>query len=956
MNPNQGREAAYVKSRVKDLSLITNAPDYVGLFACITPKANAELENEENITFMINGSPTDDRSPANRVYLPQLVRDVDTLTNLFGDPRVDPDTYKDLLAVRYIVQNGFACYIAKVRSGEPYTSTVTTEGFFNNTESACQYNIQLDEEDYAQVKADLSEIILFNTQSSVIGKNTLVVRLIPYKPYSINQVSLEIKFTSKATDLSEEVNIVTTRVILTPDTRNADLLKTINSYLGGDLIFQLPDYMDDSLYATPYDAYASIESDIGKYFCIANVLLYLAGVYKMNDPTGYLIADNMTLVGLTDKTVDDRWLSYYRDSKGEMTFSCGIKDPSDSKLNVTQADYINSLQTFNDPKYSGCFISELSSDITHESIVEKTRYLPKEYTTTYSGGSDSSEEESDEQKKNTFVNTNEFSYIKSVKSSTEEVVIESEEDPDNPSSDPDEPTTITVDRYDVSFTQSKPSYEGVCSRVKSGDTYTYEVEDKNADLNNVWCVDAPTNDSDPDYTTAQKVENPSETEPESGKIYFLCLDPDINSIPEDVENNIPQVYFRAHGDTRPVINPDTQARTYYGEDGNIKIILDTTASSSDDPNDGSSTVISQYTRIYPVLSDPVSVSDFIRASSSTRPTYYVEEDVESTSGETSTTIVPVVDGDPDSLHQRTVNSLVEMKGDDRRGLHYIIKQLAAVRKNLTCIFTTPYCPLKDDDTYSDDNVYDLTKACNWVAARGEFADLFEYGNSQAVDYSEQAFYCEMYWSWLKWRVAKLVNGLATGSSAVIVPASSFVILNSLASYRTKGAFYPVAGDQGGILPDSCTVLQNPSTKSQRDKLISYRINPIYDTGIRGVQIYGNETLNPQYTDLSAAHIARTLVQIRSRVDAYSETIKFRLNDVYTWSEWINYVTTKILNPIKSLGGLQWFQVDMGYQTTTRDEIAQRKIRGMISLQFTPDLEIIDLEFVIMASSLELGTE
>ena len=48
MNPNQGREAAYVKSRVKDLSLITNAPDYVGLFACITPKANAELEQEEN--------------------------------------------------------------------------------------------------------------------------------------------------------------------------------------------------------------------------------------------------------------------------------------------------------------------------------------------------------------------------------------------------------------------------------------------------------------------------------------------------------------------------------------------------------------------------------------------------------------------------------------------------------------------------------------------------------------------------------------------------------------------------------------------------------------------------------------------------------------------------------------------------------------------------------------------
>jgi hypothetical protein len=44
---------------------------------------------------------------------------------------------------------------------------------------------------------------------------------------------------------------------------------------------------------------------------------------------------------------------------------------------------------------------------------------------------------------------------------------------------------------------------------------------------------------------------------------------------------------------------------------------------------------------------------------------------------------------------------------------------------------------------------------------------------------------------------------------------------------------------------------------------------------------------------------------------------------------------------------------MGYNTTTRDEIAQRKIRGMISLQFTQALEIIDLEFVVYSSALDM---
>lgn len=1001
MNPNQGREAAYVKSRVKDLSLITNAPDYVGLFACITPKANAELEQEENVVYMENGSITSNRIEDNKVYLPQLVRDVDSLTELFGDPRVDPETYKDLLAVRYIIQNGFACYVAKVRSGKPYKSTITTEGFFTSTYSGyCKYNDQLDQPDYGQLKEDLSNCVLFNTQSSVIGKNKLVVRLIPYKPYSINQVSLEISFTSKATDLSEEVNIVTTRVILTPDTRNADLLKTINSYLGGDLVFSLPDFMNDSLYATPYDAYEAIESDEGKYFCIANVLLYLAGVYSVVDPTQDLIAENMQLVGLSNATVDANWLSYYRQSNGDMTFGCAIDNPSDSTLNVTQADYINSLQTFNDPKYSGCFISELSSDITVESLVEKTRYMPKEFE-----AGDDSAEQTDDQKKNTFINVNQYSWVPTATveepdnddydpnyvsdpskpkydskldpnsadydANDPRLDPESQEydtrycptidDPDNPGTPISNPAYVPVDEWSdnylkmhqkitevtITYNLAKASYKGVAKyganpayipgTSASEDQFIYTV-DKGKPQLSVW------ESVDDSYKKVTNMEDAP-----SSNSYYYAVDPTLDA-ESLVVDDTPIV----------VLNADTYTKTVYkhmveGEtepvSGNI-VALDTSSASTVEealPDFGT-----KYPKFFADGVDP-ELSDFTRVSGNASPTYYVENS-EHDKDATAPLFVPYVEGDDETIHQRVVNALAEMKGDDRRGLHYIIKQLAAVRKNLTCVFTTPYCPLKDDGSYDSDNVYDLNKACNWVAARGEFADLFEYGNSQAVDYSEQAFYCEMYWSWLKWRVAKLVNGLATGSSAVIVPASAFVILNALASYRAKGSFYPVAGDQGGVLPDSCTVLQNPSTKAQRDKLISYRINPIYDTGLRGVQIYGNETLNPQFTDLSAAHIARTLVQIRAKVDAYSETIKFSLNDIYTWSSWINYVSTKILDPIKSLGGLQWYQVDMGYNTTTRDEISQRKIRGMISLQFTPDLEIIDLEFVIMASSLELANE
>lgn len=283
--------------------------------------------------------------------------------------------------------------------------------------------------------------------------------------------------------------------------------------------------------------------------------------------------------------------------------------------------------------------------------------------------------------------------------------------------------------------------------------------------------------------------------------------------------------------------------------------------------------------------------------------------------------------------------LVELTPDERRAIHFTIKTIASTRKDLLCILTTPNLSLDE--------------ACDWVLARGDYKDYWEYGTANALEYAEQSFYCEMYYGWLSYRTA-----LVDGSPYKIkeIPSTIFVVRNIIESWMDRGISYPVAGDQGGVLNSNASlmnILNNPDTKAKRDKLVSYRINPIWDTGNRGIQIYGNETLNPLYTDLSAAHIARMLVMIKSRVDAYSETIKFSLNNQLTWDGWINYVSTRVLDPLKVEGGLVWYNVEMGYQTTDRSEIADRKIRGMVSLQFQQDLEIVDLEFAVYPSSLDM---
>ena len=288
------------------------------------------------------------------------------------------------------------------------------------------------------------------------------------------------------------------------------------------------------------------------------------------------------------------------------------------------------------------------------------------------------------------------------------------------------------------------------------------------------------------------------------------------------------------------------------------------------------------------------------------------------------------DGKIDHLRENTDES-------ERRALHYLIKMIAADRKDLTCVFTTPHG-------------LSLDAACNWVNSLGEYSDLWEYGSPGAVSYADQSFYCEMYWDWINVTCQKLNNGVP--SKTVVVPMSPAyqVIMKGLASYRVRGTFYPVAGEQGGVLGDEVRVTRNPSQKFERDKLINYHINPIYDLGVQGIQIYGNETLNPVYSDLSAAHIARTLIYIRSRVDRYTNTQVFSLNDLSLWQRWKQYVSSMILAPLASLGGLAAYNVKMGFDTTKAELIAQRKINGVIELQFVPDAEIYTVEFVVNSSA------
>jgi hypothetical protein len=79
-------------------------------------------------------------------------------------------------------------------------------------------------------------------------------------------------------------------------------------------------------------------------------------------------------------------------------------------------------------------------------------------------------------------------------------------------------------------------------------------------------------------------------------------------------------------------------------------------------------------------------------------------------------------------------------------------------------------------------------------------------------------------------------------------------------------------------------------------------------------------------------------------------LPFSLNDRSLWQKWKQYVSTSILAPIYALGGLATYSVAMGFDTTSADLIAQRKINGVIHLQFVPDAEIFTVDFIVDSSA------
>lgn len=975
MKPTEGREAAYVVSNVKDNSRITNILDYAGLFACVTPWGPKAKEDSDTL-----------------VYAPVLIQDTDALDRVFGDPRIDPEKYRDLYAVREIVKAGFSVYVAKVPSGDP-ASFALLLGDASDHSTATE-EMRTDKDGIIDIPGicDIPELtggrgipalgfgMPFKAEDTAAKYTLDSNNVIEMREKGKFEDSLFVKL-SRETITEEGVDVGKIYTVHIGK-GSGDQVKEIdylassgdsiaNAFAGNAVVFGTFDKTkseEDLL--TAFNEWKQMEGGSGVYH----------GAWRIST-----ISDLRTVYGVEKDSPLHEIVMFWLDTAKAGDFVLipfNDKDPDADLARIiptltsygASKDSVIAVDTTDVDWYTDIIKGEVENNkyivLMHGSDVIATS-VPKGTYGTYPSRAKIVSSD-------TLFGMN--IAVAMAIYSTANALTKEERSADMLGRFLPDMVPCKLSGDDVSFT--KPNFEEAKRREKitfkaleSGDTRL--------------CI---ANSPVPCTCLVEGVDYTVSTEVKEGKTHTritipMKLDAEGKPIPyeggfpvivkhtnamepyaEAVSSITDKLYLKTNlVQLKPkalkLYAMDVKLYESYDEVAPDKgIIKEARFSLPENLTNGSfisslNSVLGSYltfTLMEPYKEEGFDIVSSLRAlvingKNCSQPVELSEGHFNVSVKDYQTALNEFIDPRYSGCFISELSAMVTKKDgkidhlsevtneSERRALHYLIKMIAADRKDLTCVFTTPWG-------------MSLDEACNWVNSLGEYSDLWEYGSTETLSYADQSFYCEMYWDWINVTCQKLNNGVP--SKTVVVPMSPAyqVIMKGLASYRVRGTFYPVAGEQGGVLGDEVRVTRNPSQKFERDKLINYHINPIYDLGVQGIQIYGNETLHPVYSDLSAAHIARTLIYIRSRVDRYTNTQVFSLNDVSLWQRWKQYVSSMILAPLASLGGLAAYNVKMGFDTTKAELIAQRKINGVIELQFVPDAEIYTVEFVVNSSA------
>lgn len=164
--------------------------------------------------------------------------------------------------------------------------------------------------------------------------------------------------------------------------------------------------------------------------------------------------------------------------------------------------------------------------------------------------------------------------------------------------------------------------------------------------------------------------------------------------------------------------------------------------------------------------------------------------------------------------------------------------------------------------------------------------------------------------------------------------------------RTSIFSYPwfsPAGQQRGVLNNAIKLAYN-SSREQRDRLYSQRINSIISQSGVGIILYGDKTALGYDSAFDRINVRSLFLTIEKSLERTAQAQLFEINDEITQSNFVNIVEP-YLRDIQAKRGLYDFRVICDSSNNTPEVVDNNEFRGDIYLKPTKSINYVTLTYV-----------
>jgi len=164
--------------------------------------------------------------------------------------------------------------------------------------------------------------------------------------------------------------------------------------------------------------------------------------------------------------------------------------------------------------------------------------------------------------------------------------------------------------------------------------------------------------------------------------------------------------------------------------------------------------------------------------------------------------------------------------------------------------------------------------------------------------------------------------------------------------RTSINNYPwfsPAGASRGTVNNAIKLAYNPS-QGQRDRLYTYRVNPVVFSPGSGIILFGDKTGLVRASAFDRINVRRLFLTIESTIERAARAQLFEFNDVITRTNFLNIIEP-YLRDVKAKRGITDFLVVCDESNNTPDVIDSNQFRADIFVKPARSINFIGLTFV-----------